>query len=118
MLTTTYFLIAPTLKIIILKNNIADSIAGRIRSFYNTRNYQFAWFSSNGLTEQAFGFWSLKNYAGDTSAKIKSLQRTMEDLMGADSLSITNRDKTAINTELLLTEIFITYTGTILKKAI
>ncbi|MEP6950847.1 MAG: L,D-transpeptidase family protein [Ginsengibacter sp.] len=92
------------------KNNIADSAAVRIRSFYNTRNYQFAWFSSNGLTEQAFGFWSLKNYAGDTTAKIKSLQKTMDDLMGADSLLIDNHDKSVINTELLLTENFITYT--------
>src|SRR5258705_10381577 len=60
------------------KNNIADSVARRIRSFYNTRNYQFAWFSSNGLTEQAFGFWSLKNYTGDTSGKINKLKKTME----------------------------------------
>src|SRR5215510_16448607 len=36
-----------------------DSIASRIRSFYNTRNYQYAWFSSDGLTEQARGFWNL-----------------------------------------------------------
>jgi L,D-transpeptidase YcbB len=98
------------------KHNIADSVARRIRSFYNTRNYQFAWFSSNGLTEQAFGFWSLKNYAGDTSVKIKALQKTMEDLMAADSLSIGNRDKSAINTELLLTENFITYTRSNFEK--
>ncbi len=51
----------------LLKNKIPDSIAARIRSFYNARNYQFAWFSSTGLTEQAFGFWSLKNYEGDTA---------------------------------------------------
>ena len=92
------------------KNNITDSIARRMRSFYNARNYQFAWFSSNGLTEQAFGFWSLKNYTGDTSGKIKGLQKTMDGLMADDSLSINNRDSSAINTELLLTEYFIIYT--------
>jgi L,D-transpeptidase YcbB len=98
------------------KNNLADSISGYLRSFYNARNYQFAWFSSNGLTEQAFGFWSLKNYTGDTSAKIKSLQKTMDDLMTADSLSIDYRDKSAINTELLLTENFIIYTRSNFEK--
>ena len=87
----------------ILKNNVADSIARWIRSFYNARNYQFAWFSSNGLTEQALGFWSLKNYAGDTSLKNKALQKTMDDLMVDDSLQINASDKSSIKTELLLT---------------
>ena len=71
--------------------------------------HQFAWFSSNGLTEQAFGFWSLKNYTGDTSAKFKGLRKTMDDLMGDDSLLINSHDKAAINIELLLTENFISF---------
>ena len=41
---------------------IPDSIARRLRSFYNARNYQFAWFTSNSLTEQARGFWNLHDY--------------------------------------------------------
>jgi murein L,D-transpeptidase YcbB/YkuD len=92
------------------KNNIADSVARRIRSFYNTRNYQFAWFSSHGLTEQAFGFWSLKNYTGDTSRKSNSLKKTMDILMADDSLLISDHNRSAIKTEVLLTESFITYT--------
>ncbi len=88
----------------ILKNKLADSTARWMRSFYNTRNYQFAWFSSNGLSEQALGFWSLKNYIGDTSLKNKALQKTMDDFMVDDSLTINGHDKSAINTELLLTE--------------
>ena len=100
----------------ILKNNVADSVAKRIRSFYNTRNYQFAWFSSNGLTEQAFGFWSLKNYAGDTSGKTRKLQKTMDELMGDDSLSINAVDKSAISTELLLTQNFIAYVRSNFEK--
>jgi murein L,D-transpeptidase YcbB/YkuD len=91
------------------KNNIADSLAQRIRSFYNTRNYQFAWFSSTGLTEQAFGFWSLKNYKGDTSVKNKSLNKIMDELLANDSLLINAHDKFAINTELLLTNNFIAF---------
>jgi murein L,D-transpeptidase YcbB/YkuD len=110
------FLDSANVESYILKNNIADSAARRIRSFYNTRNYQFAWFSSNGLTEQAFGFWSLKNYTGDTAHKIKSLQKRMNYLMAEDSLTIGSRDKSAINTELLLTEYFITYTRNYFEK--
>ena len=85
----------------ILKNNIADSLARRIRSFYNTRNYQFAWFSSDGLTEQAYGFWSLQNYYSDTSNKIKGLKNMMDDVMSNDSLQVKPNDKSFIKTELI-----------------
>ncbi|HEV8082539.1 MAG TPA: L,D-transpeptidase family protein [Chitinophagaceae bacterium] len=94
----------------ISKNSIPDSTARRIRSFYNTRNYQFAWFSSNGLTEQALGFWTLKNYSGDTATKSKQLQKRMDDLMTKDSLKVSNADKSMISTELQLTENLIDYT--------
>ena len=40
----------------------------------------------------------------------------MDDLMADDSLSISNRNKSAINTELLLTENFITYTRSNFEK--
>ncbi len=94
----------------ISKNNIADSSARRIRSFYNTRNYQFAWFSSGGLTEQAFGFWTLKNYSGDTATKSKQLEKRMDALMTDEDLKVSSTDKSMINTELQLTENFIDYT--------
>ncbi len=94
----------------ITKNDIADSNARRIRSFYNTRNYEFAWFSSAGLTEQALGFWTLKNYSGDTATKSKQLQKRMNDLMTADDLKVNATDKSIISTELQLTENLIDYT--------
>ena len=94
----------------ITKNNIADSIARRIRSFYNTRNYEFAWFTSNGLTEQALGFWTLKNYSGDTASKSKQLEKRMDALMTDEDLKVRNTDKSMINTELQLTENLIDYT--------
>ncbi|MDQ6904342.1 MAG: L,D-transpeptidase family protein [Bacteroidota bacterium] len=103
------FLDSSAVENFIKKNHIQDSIARRIRSFYNTRNYQFAWFSQDGFTEQAFGFWSLQNYVGDTATKSKQLQGTMDDLMGNDSLVVKASDKSAINTELLLTANFIQF---------
>ena len=42
-----------------------DSLVRRMRSFYNARNYQYAWFDPNGLTEQAKGFYNLYNYKTD-----------------------------------------------------
>ena len=57
------FLDTAALQNFITKNKIDDSIARRLESFYNTRNYQFAWFSTNGLTEQARGFWNLHDFS-------------------------------------------------------
>ena len=38
-------------------------IARRIRSFYNARNYSYAWFSRDGITEQTRFFWNQYDYA-------------------------------------------------------
>jgi murein L,D-transpeptidase YcbB/YkuD len=103
------FLDSSNVENFIAKNNIPDSLARLMRSFYNARNYQFAWFSSGGLTEQAFGFWSLKNYEGDTSKSLKRMKDRMDDLMANDSLVVNSRDASMINTELVLTENFITF---------
>lgn len=97
----------------IQKKKIDDSIANRIRSFYNTRNYQYAWFSSDGLTEQARAFWNLHDYVTtydpDSSLKDKTLQRKMDNLVAEDQLSVSARDKSLLNTELTLTQHFIQY---------
>ncbi len=90
----------------------ADSIARRIRSFYNARNYQFAWFSSQGLSEQAISFWNRHNYEtyeGDTSLKNAALQKRMDELLTDSNLIVRASDKGMINTELTLTEHFIKY---------
>ena len=94
----------------IRQNAVPDSLVQRLRSFYNARNYQFAWFTSKGLTEQALGFWNLRNYisyGGDT-IKNKTLKQTMNKLVQDDSLQVTV-DSSSINTELALTVDFIQY---------
>ena len=106
------FLDTAALRSFITQNKVPDSIARRLRSFYNTRNYQFAWFSSDGLTEQARGFWNLHDYVttydNDSSLKDKKLQKRMDRLIAEDELSV-SASKDFINTELTLTEHFITY---------
>src|SRR5258705_1512826 len=107
------FLDTAALQNFITQNKIVDSIARRLKSFYNTRNYQFAWFSSDGLTEQARGFWNLHDYVttydNDSSLKDKKLQKKMDRFIAEDELSVNASNKDFINIELTLTEHFIMY---------
>jgi murein L,D-transpeptidase YcbB/YkuD len=97
----------------IAEHKVPDSISRRIRSFYNTRNYQFAWFSSKGLTEQARGFWNLHDYHTsynhDSVLHDKALQKRMDRLAAEEELTVSASDKAFINTEITLTEHFIQY---------
>ena len=93
----------------IADNAIPDSISRRIISFYNTRNYEYAWFASDGLSEQAMGFSSLLNFTGDTSARQKKLEQKMDDLMADTALQVSEDNKSIRNTELFLTESLIRY---------
>jgi L,D-transpeptidase YcbB len=107
------FLDSMTMEKFITGNHIHDTLARRIRSFYNTRNYQFAWFSSKGITEQAKGFWNLHDYhttyKHDTTLHDKSLAKRMDNLLAEENPSFSANDKSTINTELTLTEHFIQY---------
>ena len=88
---------------------IPDSISRRIISFYNTRNYEYAWFSSDGLSEQAMGFSSLLNFTGDTTERVEKLKITMDGLIGVERLKITEGNEKIRDAELLLTESLIRY---------
>lgn len=98
---------------------LPDSLSRRVRSFYNTRNYQFAWFTSGGLTEQARAFWNLHDYVttydNDTSLKDKSLQKKMDALVAEESLSASSSPD-FVKTELTLTHHFIQYILTNYEK--
>lgn len=107
------FLDSNTVEKYLEQNKISDTLVRRVRSFYNTRNYQFAWFSGEGLTEQAFGFWNLLDhyttYTDDTSLTDKSLKRRIDNLMLEENLSVSASNKTFVNTELRLTLLFLKY---------
>ena len=96
----------------IVDQKVTDTLARRIRSFYNARNFQFAWFSDDGLTEQARGYWNLHEYVtsydGDSSLNHKGLQKTMDKYVAEEELTV-SASKSFINTELLLTQHFIQY---------
>ena len=98
----------------ITDNKLDDSISRRITSFYNARNYQFAWFTNNGLTEQARGFWNMHNYqtsyGNDSVLKDKVLQKKMDGYTEEEEgFTVSVSDKNIQNTELKLTQHFIIY---------
>ena len=98
----------------ITDNKLDDSISRRITSFYNARNYQFAWFTNNGLTEQARGFSNMHNYqtsyGNDSVLKDKVLQKKMDGYTEEEEgFTVSVSDKNIQNTELKLTQHFIIY---------
>ena len=107
------FLDSTMMEKFIADKKLNDSVSRRMRSFYNARNYQFAWFSGDGLTEQALGFWNLHDYVTtydkDTSLKDKALQKRMDALIAEENLTIGSPSASYINTELTLTQHFIQY---------
>jgi len=99
----------------IADNKLDDTISRRMTSFYNARNYQFAWFTNDGLTEQARGFWNLHNYQStygkDSTLNDKNLQARMNGYTEEeDGFVVSASDKNILNTELKLTQHFISYT--------
>lgn len=89
-----------------------DSAANLLRNFYNSRNYQFAWFTEDGLAEQARAFWNLHNnyinFSKDSSLIDKQLHRQMELLTNEDTI-INPAGDAITQTELQLTEHFFEY---------
>ncbi len=106
------FLDSSAMEKFLAAKKLDDKTTSRLRSFYNTRNYQFAWFTSKGLTEQARAFWNLHDYVttydNDTSLRDKSLQKRMDALTAEEELSPTASGD-YVQTELALTQHFMQY---------
>jgi murein L,D-transpeptidase YcbB/YkuD len=104
------FLDTSAIEKFITQQKLNDTIANRVRSFYNARNFEYAWFDTNGLNEQAYGFRSLYDYSVDTSENNKSLEYRLNALMNDDlDSSISATDANIVKTELQLTQRFVAY---------
>ena len=79
-----------------------------LRSFYNYRNGQFAWFNTFGFSEQGRGFWNLKD-AYKTELQDTVLQKRMDTLLSIDSLSINRFDTSIASVELALTQAYLQF---------
>ncbi|MGC4100640.1 L,D-transpeptidase family protein [Ferruginibacter sp.] len=104
------FLDSATMEKFIAQEGYRDSLANRLRSFYNSRNYQYAWFFKEGAADCAATFHDMYNdyinYSGDSSLKNPQLE-TLYDSVLSGNLKIT--DSLTAKTELLLTAQFFRY---------
>ena len=82
----------------------------KIRNLYNSRNYQYAWFNEEGLTEQGQAFWTLHQTTdkiNDSSLFNSNLHNTMDALLNElDSVLSTNDLQ---KTEMRITQHFFYY---------
>ncbi|MGZ5189906.1 MAG: L,D-transpeptidase family protein [Flavisolibacter sp.] len=83
----------------------------KITDFYNSRNYQFAWFDNAGITEQGEAFWSLYQTSvdslNDSSMFSGQLNHDMGHLLNEADTVFSKNDLRRI--ELGLTVHFFTY---------
>ena len=93
------------------RERLQDSMAGAMRSFYNQRNYQYAWFFNEGMADYAATFLNQQNdymnYSGDSSMYNIILQTSLDSL--SDTSSYNPSDSLKLKTELLLTRQFFRY---------
>lgn len=89
-----------------------DSLVKRLRSFYNSRNYQYAWFFEDGMAEYAGSFYETYNnylsYSGDSSLFNEQLKINYDSLTGG-SFVFNKDDELVFETEILLTAQFFRY---------
>jgi murein L,D-transpeptidase YcbB/YkuD len=109
---TELFVDTTALSGFIRSHPLEDSLTNKMRSFYNHRNYQFAWFFPDGVAEFVPTFLSLRNdyihYSGDSSLYNPALDKAIDSLGQMKKISPDN--PLAVNTELALTEQFFRYT--------
>ncbi|MCF2518310.1 murein L,D-transpeptidase [Dyadobacter sp. CY351] len=109
---TQLFIDTTALTGFVQSHSVDDSLVNKLQSFYNRRNYQFAWFFPDGMAEFVPTFLALQNdyiyVSGDSSLYDPAL------LASIDSLGLLNHiiptDTLVIKTELALTEHFFRYT--------
>ena len=91
------------------------SFADQYMDFYRGRNFQFAWFDSSGLSEQALNLMNLEeNYIQemmDSSLHNERLSKLKDSLNNKNKLSQAALTQLMINTELLLTGQFFQYSA-------
>lgn len=111
---STLFLDSATVETFIKQQKLPGSTAAQMRSFYSRRNYQFAWFTEDGIAEHTRSFWNLhNNYIidfEDTALKFKNLHQHIELLMNEDT-SISIAGERMLQTELELTTHFFEYSN-------
>ena len=102
------FLDSATIEQFIQQKKLSGEDSQKIKSFYNYRNGQFAWFHTGGFSEQARGFWNLKD-AFKITFDDKALLKRMDTLLNSDTLYASRFDTGIAKTELALTLAFLKF---------
>jgi murein L,D-transpeptidase YcbB/YkuD len=92
----------------------------QFNQFYIPRNFEFAWFDSSGLSEQAHNFYNLQNnYINnfEDSSIYNALLNQLYDSLTAKKFLAEKNNKAVIQTELLLTGQFFKYAAKVYKGA-
>ena len=108
------FLDSNAVEAYIKNKNLPANEAAEIRNFYNSRNFEYAWFSDDGLTPEAKNFWNAYTYSElsgqKDDKKDKPLATQMDTLLNkTDIISISPTDSSYINSEIGITQKFIVY---------
>ena len=102
------------LEVFIKEQQAGDSSIRQLRNFYNSRNFQFAWFTEDGIAEHTRSFWNLHNnyirYFQDITLKDKNLHRQIDLLMNDDTMPNMTTEG-MLQTELQLTKHFFEYSS-------
>jgi murein L,D-transpeptidase YcbB/YkuD len=109
---STLLLDSAKLEGFIKEQRIGDSTATQLREFYKSRDYQFAWFTKDGIAEHTHLFWNLHNSYintfADTALKYQQLHKQMNVLLTNNT---DNVGGCMHQTELLLTKHFFEYSS-------
>jgi L,D-transpeptidase YcbB len=112
------FLDSSAISSFIQQEKLDEAAAQKLRNFYTVRNNEFAWFHSQGLTEEGRSFWALSSNGGDSTSKDGDAQKNRrqqqdsDSLLQKDSMLVSSTDTGDIHKELVLTHRFIQYAET------
>jgi len=109
---TNIFLDSLVLERLMQQKALPDTLAQRLRNFYNGRNYQAAWLSDTAFTEQAPIFWNVQGnymaYSGDSTLHNPFLDSLFTATESGKKV-FPMPDSLRLQTELQLTVQFIRY---------
>ena len=88
--------------------NVSTADASAIRSFYNYRNGQYAWFHTGGFSEQARGFWNLRDEFKVDSGD-QQFRKRMDTLLNEDTLYVSRFDTSLASAEIALTHAYMQF---------
>lgn len=100
-------------------DTLCERMCAFVKSFYNSRNYQYAWFAPEGMPEHTLSFWNTiknyVNYSGDTTMYTKKFAKYIDKLILKEPLKVKN-DSIFQNLDFEFTRIFYRYADKVFSQ--